>query len=244
MSQGQFEDEFQFKPLTEGLGFHKKSMELPKDFNAEVIASMPTQTGILPKPKNNLGAPLTSPAKPVAPKPAVSKPTTTVAKPMAAVAWNATLANKDFAETKTPVRLQEIASNWPASFFDMAMVAGITLLFSAVVFALIQVDLTVLIESLQTDFGLQSSTVAVVIAVLEIYTVATRTFFGKTLGEWVFDSRLGTPAEQATFSYPFKVAWRTFVIAFTGFFILPTLSSLIGEDLAGMLSGVKLYAEK
>ena len=226
-ADGNFNDDFQFKPLTEGLGFHKKTMELKE----ELLNSLPTQTGILPKSKAasvNKQVPLTQSTTQVAP-----------------LAWGGALSNKDFIEGKnTPVRLVEASSNWPASFFDMAMVAGITLLFSAVVFALTHVDLAVLIESLQTDFGVQTSTVAVVFAVLEIYTVATRTFFGKTLGEWVFDSRLGMPQEQTTFFYPFKVAWRTFVIALTGFVVLPALSSLIGEDIAGILSGVKLYSEK
>jgi hypothetical protein len=142
------------------------------------------------------------------------------------------------------MKLVNVASNWPAAFFDSAMITGMTLLFSAVVFALTHVELAVIAESITTDLGVQVASLAIVFAVFEIYTVTCRTFFAKTLGEWVFDSRLGTVDDQKKFSYPFKVAWRTLLITVTGFVLLPALSTVFGVDIAGALSGVKLFAER
>lgn len=217
-------EDFEFKPLTEGLGFHKKAMELKDD----ALAKMPTQTGILPK---------SQPQQPL---------------PQKAVVWNQSTAKLNFNNKKvapileqvTPIQYENIGFSWAAAIFDSAMILGMTLLFSAVVFALTMVELSTVYDTIMTDGGVQLASFLIVFAVFEIYTVACRTFFAKTLGEWVFDVRLGMPAEQLKFLYPFKVALRSFLVTITGFILLPVLSSAFGKDLAGALTGVRLMCEK
>ncbi|MBK9294344.1 MAG: RDD family protein [Oligoflexia bacterium] len=214
-------DEFEFKPLTEGLGFHKKAMELKED----ALTKMPTQTGILPK----------------------SKPLVTPNMPPKAVVWNQQTAKLNFREAmlETPkAQYENISFSWSAAVFDAAMILGMTLLFSAVVFALTMIELTTIYDALITDVGIQVAAVLIVFAVFEIYTVGSRTFFGKTLGEWVFDIRLGQPEQQLRFSYPFRVALRSFLVTITGFVLMPVLSSAFGKDIAGILTGAKLMCEK
>ncbi len=262
------QEDFEFKPLTEGLGFQKKIIELRDDLQSldsmESFSSMPTQTGILPKSKPQMNTSAATPSFSLQ-RPTINPQMTNSQMPQrqgpiqnqrpqtgatnVGPAWKpalqgATILEKSkVATTQTVGRLQPASSNWPAALFDSAMIAGMTLLFSAVVFALTKVEVSSLLETLATDFGVQMASLAIVFAVFEIYTVTCRTFFAKTLGEWVFDSRLGNYEDQAKLSYPFRVAFRTFLITITGFVVLPALSSAFGKDLAGSLSGVKLYSE-
>ena len=137
-----------------------------------------------------------------------------------------------------------VPAAWPGAIFDATMILGMALIFSAAVFTITKIDLSQLIEMLKTDTPSQWACFFIVFCVFEIYTVACRTFFGKTLGEWVFDYRLGTPADQERPAYPLRVAVRSLILSMTGFILFPVLNSLFGEDLLGRLTGVSLFMEK
>jgi hypothetical protein len=238
-----FGDDFEFKPITEGLGFHKKTIDLRED------ASLPLKTGILPKSRAHTDT------KSAAQTHAPAGPTTFNSMPHTATEralhnpWAPSLKDKTIIEKERKPQLASenfvpIAVNWPAALFDAAMILGLGLLFSAVVFALTKIDLSELISMLKDEGGAQIATLLLIVAVFEIYCVTCRSFFGKTLGEWAFDCRLGLPQEQMSLLYPIKVAWRTLVIALTGFICLPILSTILDQDVAGLLSGVMLQSEK
>ncbi|MCC6277083.1 MAG: hypothetical protein IT289_04110 [Oligoflexia bacterium] len=230
-----FENEdFEFKPITDGLGFHKKSLELRDDQIGE--ASLPLKTGILPQKNPN-----------IAPRPEITK---TKAAP-ATGKWKPSLGHLQMTETPTPVKstapvqgeLKPLTTNWAASLFDAAMVVGLTLIFSTVVFAMTAIEFEELIQLLSEESGARIATAVLLISVLEIYAVACRSFFGKSLGEFECDSRLGAPHQAQSMMYPLMVAWRTLIVALTGFVTLPILSSLTGTDIPGKISGVSLYRE-
>lgn len=225
-----FGDDFEFKPLTDGLGFHKKIIDLKE--NPEKYEATLNQ------------------------RPAQSR-TQKMAQPL----WNPALKSQDIFEKKIPQtqkfqkpvvvaganidsHLEPVATGWPAAIFDSTMVLGLVLIFSAVIFAVTRIDFGQLMEMLQTEGTAQVGALVLLVSVYEIYTVTCRTFFGKTLGESVFEYRLGTPAAQQKVFYPIQVAWRSFAIALTGFIVLPILSTILNQDLAGILSGVSLYSEK
>lgn len=75
-----------------------------------------------------------------------------------------------------------------------------------------------------------------------LYLVGLRVFFGFTIGEWACDLRLGQPSERRRRSYPFRVLWRATLTIATGGLPLTLLSLLLGRDLAGQLSGIKLIS--
>lgn len=77
-----------------------------------------------------------------------------------------------------------------------------------------------------------------------IYLISTRILFGFSLGEWACDLRLGQPSERRGATYALKVVWRSTLILLTGLVPLPLLSLLVGRDLPGTLSGVKLISLK
>lgn len=204
-------DDFEFKPLTEGLGFHKKTINLNE---------------ALPKPKTDSFHP----------------------QPPQTSLWTPALKEKDLLPKSVAVvvgkGLEPLAASWPASIFDSTMVLGLTLIFSAVVFAITGIDMANLMDILESEGTAQLGSLILLFAIFEIYTVACRTFFGRTVGESMFQCRLGTEADQERILYPLQVAWRSLVIALTGFIILPALSTFLDQDLAGLLSGLSLYSEK
>lgn len=76
------------------------------------------------------------------------------------------------------------------------------------------------------------------------YTICTRTLMGATIGEWACDLRLGQPQERMQDNYLAKVALRSTLIVLTGFVTLPLISLIIGKDLPGVISGLRLFSLK
>ena len=264
-------DDFEFKPLTVGLGFHKKTIDLRENslnFSEGPVSSREISTGPLKRsttgfmPKSKTTAPSSAEkTAPRSPNPSYSlnpPPWTPILndKKMGDLFSGrpAALGTLDLNANLTPARatsstaikpkLSPVAVNWPAALFDAAMILGMGLLFSAVVFALTKIDLNDLGAMLKNETGAQIATYLLLLAVFEIYCVSCRSFFGKTLGEWAFDCRLGDAHDQESIFYPLAVAWRTLIIALTGFIALPLLSTLLGRDIAGVLSGVSVYSER
>ncbi|NUN06369.1 MAG: RDD family protein [Bdellovibrio sp.] len=77
-----------------------------------------------------------------------------------------------------------------------------------------------------------------------IYMVAVRYVMGSTIGEWACELRLGQPHERLKTSYVLRVALRSTIILCTGIITLPVLSILLGKDIPGVLSGLRLFSLK
>lgn len=77
-----------------------------------------------------------------------------------------------------------------------------------------------------------------------VYMISIRSLIGSTLGEWSCDLRLGQPHERLQAGYVFRVALRCTLILLTGIITLPILSLIFGRDVAGALSGLRLFSLK
>jgi hypothetical protein len=77
-----------------------------------------------------------------------------------------------------------------------------------------------------------------------VYLIFMRVFNGATIGEWTCHLRLGQPTQRLRVNYVLKVILRTTLIMLTGLVTLPLLSLIFKRDLAGDLSGVKIYSLK
>lgn len=75
-----------------------------------------------------------------------------------------------------------------------------------------------------------------------MYLIFMRVFNGATMGEWACQLRLGQPSQRTATNYVTKVLVRTTVIMLTGIIFLPLLSLIVKRDLAGELSGLKMYS--
>ena len=77
-----------------------------------------------------------------------------------------------------------------------------------------------------------------------IYLITIRIFMGSSIGEWACDLRLGQPQERLASIYALRVVLRCSLILVTGVVTLPVLSLLTGKDIAGSLSGLRLFSLK
>jgi hypothetical protein len=74
------------------------------------------------------------------------------------------------------------------------------------------------------------------------YLVVMRIFMGASLGEWSCQLRVGQPAQRLKRSYTLRVIGRTTLILLTGVVVLPLLSLIFESDIAGEITGVKIYS--
>lgn len=296
-------EEFEFKPLTDGLGFQRKSPGLrahtreaqlvqreldkkipspPPDsfFDDQPIAPqlkmddllkalepLPSELG--PKVKEDVsrssqrtGPQLTStfakterrgfsslqPSPEIPPQRSPSPMSPHFPEPGPAI------RDKSFLPASTEIRrganndprflLAKAPTCFRAAFLDLIMVMALSLLFLVSLLLITGVPLQSIIKNIQVDTTTQVSCALLFLAVMQMYVVISRSFFGRTLGEWTFDFQLGENHEHPRMIYPLKVAWRSLVICLTGIITLPVLSLLFQVDLAAYLSGLQLYRQK
>jgi hypothetical protein len=122
-----------------------------------------------------------------------------------------------------------------ASMIDLFLLLGMSCVFLLVFLKIVHMPIT---ANLLRDFS------GVFIAGIWMYMVTTRFFIGSSLGEAACDLRLGRPQDRLSSLYFLKVILRATLIVATGIFILPILSLLVGKDVAGSLSGVRLFSLK
>jgi hypothetical protein len=84
--------------------------------------------------------------------------------------------------------------------------------------------------------------VSFVVAVA-LYKVVLRVYLGFTVGEWACGIRLGKPAERKSNQYAYRVLLRAAIGFLSGFVVLPALSLILGEDVAGRISGLYLVSK-
>ena len=83
-------------------------------------------------------------------------------------------------------------------------------------------------------------TLAACLVFYQLYSLIFHFTFQFTLGEQVFNVRLGTSKQRKSFLYFFLILWRSAVVFLSGF-TLPVLSFLLKKDLVAMLVPLKVY---
>lgn len=74
------------------------------------------------------------------------------------------------------------------------------------------------------------------------YLIMMRIFMGASLGEWSCQLRLGQPVQRIKASYCFRVIGRTTLMLATGIITIPILSIIFERDLAGEITGIRIYS--
>ncbi len=294
-------EEFEFKPLTKGLGFHKKSSELKRQMLEGVASSAPKTSYDLPEAtpamlENEPDLVAAEPRQPQSQKEAYADLLKALEKPMSfETSSNPTeglemteplpreesmtastaeghlpdmnmpgvvesLKKSGFEEKKAELFGKSIsrgASNSPkikvlepasvgvaAGILDSIFVVALSLIFLVSLVLVTGVHLSSVVFNTQTDVTTQISMGVLFVAVMQMYVVVARSFFGRTLGEWTFDMQLGDDNQHKTSAYPLRVLLRSVVTIVTGVLLLPLLSFLFSKDLAGFVSGLQLYRQK
>ena len=136
--------------------------------------------------------------------------------------------------------LEPTGGHLGAGLLDAMVVTGMSTILLVCILLITKVNLVGLLSNAQTDGPTQFHLALLFIAVLQLYMLTARSFFGASLGEWAFDLQLGSSEDQKDAIYPLQVAWRTLLITITGF-TLPVLSFVMRRDLAKAATGLALY---
>ncbi len=288
-------DEFEFKPLTDGLGFHKKSVSLkeglkktgviedqmhtvpltmPKGFLEDAPKVVSKQyafddvlsalektplsrsatkdlqfTEALPRESDKRQATeveMPRPRQSPFPLPDAYKGPNPEAKakaPAPAFADKPSVGTRRGAADSPHRKLLPASFSFSSALLDLIIVSAFTMVFVIALLMVTKVDLNLVVRNLDRDLMTQISLGVLFVAVMQMYVVIARSFFGRTIGEWTFDLQLGSDDEQTQESYPLRVAARCLINIFTGLIVLPILSALFDRDIAGSLCGVRLYRQ-
>jgi len=142
--------------------------------------------------------------------------------------------------TATEGTLVPVAVNFSAALIDAMVVAGISTILLVCIITITHINLVAMLSNASTDTATQKNLVFLFLAVLQMYMLVSRAFFGSSLGEWAFETQLGTDEQQRQLYYPALVLWRSLFITFTGLLPLPLLSFAFKRDLGKYVSGLQL----
>lgn len=240
-------EEFEFKPLTDGLGFHQK----PGATNNSPLKSRDLDFSDSP--------PAVNPFKSTLPR-RDSNTTTTVtqASTTGTISPVDDILNNLHKNRKMEIELdrqqrQELRNpkktiTWKASspkasplLLDGMLITAASLLCMITMLIITRVDLVANLSNPDTEGLIYLSTFSLFAGVAFIYMVVHRVFLGYTPGEWAYDVRLGTPEAQTTPMYTVRVVARQLLVTVTGLFLLPVLGFLVGKDLTGQIVGLPLF---
>lgn len=257
-------EEFEFKPLTDGLGFHKKKPAANNALTSTSIEeSLPADPFAKSSIKNKglelLEEPGADPLRPPLPRktrtPLPSAPgnltevggdgSAAVDEILKTLQKNRRLdfekSQQKISQTAAKIELKKSVWSFSAAILDAMLVVAASLLCMIVVLVATKADLIGNLSNPDGQGMIYLSLFAVFAGVCFVYLVVNRIFVGCTPGEWAFDQCIGKPEELNTASYTGAVIFRTLLIIATGFITLPVLSILMNKDIAGNITGARLY---
>jgi hypothetical protein len=247
-------EEFSFKPINEGLGFHRKKVELKEQMKAAKVVQDAIGKVVPPKPKADIPV-LKSPL----PRKETQAPLPQAGKPSKDVIDELVRSFKkpadDFIESPSPTfetvlepKITPMSDHgdplpWMMSpfFIDAMLVVALTLSCLLITLVVTKADLLLLMTAANTNISFWLTFPAIIMGMSFSYMSLSRLFLGASLGELVFDLQLGSEEDQQLAHYGFQAAFRSFLAIITGFALLPILSMLFGRDFLGTLSGLGIY---
>jgi uncharacterized RDD family membrane protein YckC len=251
-------EEFEFKPLTEGLGFHNPNEKPTLDLKLDLDLLAPdTKVQIqAPLPRNRAEAAAESLSASSAQNSISTKSTRrdidarleqdTTAKVDEILRTLGERKKYEFSEPNLKTQVartpawSESKPEVSATLLD-AMLIFATYLASLIVLLMItKVDLFSNLMYPDSDRAVFIGLAALLGVITWTYLVANRIFMGYTPGEWVFDQRLGLPQQLGTAGYSLKVAARSLLVIATGLVAVPMISWIMGRDVVGNALGLTL----
>ena len=254
-------EEFEFKPLTEGLGFHKKKTSSVQksdedDISFEIKSPGSKLNSTIP---TNIEHGVTDPLRSPLPRKNISStqapPIMDSELPSAASAVDEILktlqknrrldfenqaAQKAANQSLPKEEYKPDTWKFSSSLLDSMLVLAASLLCMIIVLAITKADLIANLTNPDAEGMIYISTFGLLASVSLIYLTINRVFLGSTPGEWAFEQRIGKPQDMNTAIYPLRILIRSALVIMTGFIVLPTFSILLNRDIAGELTGAPL----
>ncbi len=150
-------------------------------------------------------------------------------------------------QQRQELRNPKIAESWKAAsprfspmLLDGLLVTAASLGCMIIMLMITHVDLLRNLANPDSGQMIYLATASVVLGVCFVYSVVCRVFLGYTPGEWAYDMRLGKPVVNQTALSVLQIVGRQALITVSGVILLPLIGAVIGEDLAGLISGTQL----
>lgn len=239
-------EEFEFKPLTDGLGFHQKTPPTTTpplksrdlDFSDSPTAVNPFKSTLPRRDSNSSTSQTASTTAPISP----------VDDILNNLHKNRKMEIELDRQQRQELRNPKKTITWKASspkvsplLLDGMLITAASLLCMITMLIITRVDLVANLANPDTEGLIYLSTFCLFAGVAFIYMVIHRVFLGYTPGEWAYDLRLGTPEAQTTALYTAQVVARQLLVTVTGLALLPFLGFCVGKDLTGKIVGLSLF---
>jgi hypothetical protein len=231
-------EEFEFKPLTEGLGFHKA-----RNGGNTISPKVPSK---MDSNKPEIYPPLRR-----------SQQATEVQNlktpPVSSHRVDEILKNLKFQkapeilESKSPLpktKAQLVTPDFSAILLDSMLILALFLASLIIMLFVTKVDLLANLLQPDPEKMVYWATLSLLGSVAWTYLVTTRIFLNATPGEWVFDQQLGKPDETKNVFYGFRIALRTTIIILSGFILFPVVSWALNKDILGQWLGAQLIQQQ
>ncbi len=237
-----FED-FEFKPITEGLGFHprtesagEKTTKPNKGLEIETITKSEAEGLKPPLPRKSKSQPAEQTTKT---QKAVDEILQTLNSRRTVQFTDSIEEKKQISPQATPI-FKPATWEFAAGIIDFMLVIAIQIACLMIVLTVTNTSIEALFINSETDYMLLFALLTQLSGISFMYLLVSRAFLGFTAGEWVFDQRLGLPSEQKHMNYIFRVATRSLVAIITGFLVFPFLSLVFNKDVLGEILGIPL----
>jgi uncharacterized RDD family membrane protein YckC len=132
--------------------------------------------------------------------------------------------------------------NWTSALIDSLVLISISCFVMIMLSLLMKTSAGQVIRFVMADSSVMSTFIVSFAMSYWSYLVLSRLWMGASLGEWACDLRLGQPVERIRSDYALRVMLRTTCVFMTGLVLLPLFSAIFRRDLAGEISGIKVYS--
>lgn len=243
-------EEFEFRPLTDGLGFHNRANTTIKtpieEKPSTIMAQGPTDNQMdlpplrtpLPRKKAESAEPAAQPGRePSSREPSFEKPlkSTEVLKSLQKKPWSFVDEKSEGVRT-----IRTVNYDLSAVILDAMLLIALFLTCLIVLLMVTKVDLIASLTAPDANLILSVALGTLFLFLNWSYLVINRTFLGATPGEFVFDQRLGDKESHRTIGYVGLVLARSTIILLSGLVLFPLVSLALGYDLLGRWLGIEL----
>lgn len=245
-------EEFEFKPITDGLGFHRKQPLLNDTTATQTTQSSAQTLFSTPLPNKKSNTPVNKFAVDTANFDSSFQSRSTAAQGQTHDIVDEILKNIETSKQKASLQL-EIPKNQvtkiitsktegtyktsgplaTAMFLDLMLVLASTLLFLVALLAITKIDLLLNIRNPDDQGTVYISLFLLFCSVGFIYYTIFRVFLGYTPGEWAYDQKIQIRGDKVDSFVLTKIVLRSVLILVTGGVTLPLISWVFNRDFLG-----------
>jgi uncharacterized RDD family membrane protein YckC len=242
-------EEFEFKPITDGLGFHRNQKTLNENPGPQTLFSTP-----LPNKKAKASFDMSATEPTPQPRERLSQThdiVDEILKNIETSKQKASSTQFDIPKSEAKVITSRVEPVYKPSgplltaiFLDLMLVTASTLLFLVALLAITKIDLLLNIKNPDEQGAVYISLFLLFCSVSFIYYVCFRTFMGYTPGEWAYDQKIQVRGGKVDFLTLTKIALRSILVLVTGGFVMPLASWAFDKDFLGEFLDLQLVRRK